>query len=119
MAHELNHLYEDISISCKGIIFMGTPHRGTDFASWGTLLSRLANALTLSSTMRTDLFKDLETGSKTLSTISRQFIQRGSLIQIVSFYERNGTGSLNALVRFYSSSKLGEIGSRRELTLQY
>jgi hypothetical protein len=119
MAHESDNTYGDISKSCKGIIFMGTPHRGTDIASWGTLLSRLANALTLSSTVRTDLFKDLETGSKTLQVISRQFVQRGSLIRIVSFYEREGTGSANVLVSCYPPGKLGGIEDGRELILRY
>jgi hypothetical protein len=98
MAHESDKHYGEILQSCTGIVFMGTPHRGADLASWGALLSRLVNTMTLSSAVRTDLLRDLKTRSKTLQIISRQFVQRGNRINIVSFYERKATRSLSTLV---------------------
>jgi hypothetical protein len=98
MAHESDKHYGDILQSCTRIVFMGTPHRGADLASWGALLSWLVNTLTLSSAVRTDLLRGLKTRSKTLQIISRQFVQRGIRIHIVSFYERKPTRSLSTLV---------------------
>src|SRR2546421_907517 len=91
MAHEADNHYGDILRACSGIIFMGTPHRGSDIASWTAVLSRIINIATLSQVLRDDLLRDLSRGSTALQTISRQFAQRGSM-DIVSFYERCGTG---------------------------
>lgn len=94
---------------------MGTPHRGADLASWGAMLSRLVNTLTLSSIIRTDLLRDLGTKSKCLQLISRQFVQRASIIQIISFYERKGTGTSSNLVSFHSGRSLKHVAADSRL----
>ena len=35
--------YNDIVDSTAGVIFLGTPHRGSTFASWGSLCTDLAH----------------------------------------------------------------------------
>ena len=78
---------------------MGTPHRGSTYAVWAKTVSNIVNTLTLSSSIRGDLLQDLKTKSKTLQTISSQFVQRTTKLQIVSFYERQGLGTSTNLVR--------------------
>lgn len=79
---------------------MGTPHRGSTYAVWAKTVSNIVNTLTLSSPIRGDLLQDLKTKSKALQTISNQFVQRSTKLQIVSFYERRGIGSAANLVRY-------------------
>ena len=76
---------------------MGTPHRGADIAYWGRILGKLAN-LPLMGSIRTELLKELQPKSVTLGEICSQFVERGSKLQMYSFYERVKTTGLNDLV---------------------
>jgi len=96
IAHERSR-YESILKSVKGIIFMGTPHRGADIAYWSGLLGKIANIPLLGS-LKTDVLKDLEPKSRTLGDISSQFVERGRSFQIFSLYERVMMAGINSLV---------------------
>src|SRR5690349_16006378 len=78
---------------------MGTPHRGTDLASWAGLFSNIVNAVSFGQTVRTDLLRDLDRRSATLMEISRQFVQRSVPLQIMSFTEQEIERPLTNLVR--------------------
>lgn len=97
LAHETGVYYAEILSSCRGIIFMGTPHRGADVASWALRVSQIANTVALLS-LRTDLLKNLTYNSTILRDISTQFVHRAMGIQIRTFIEREFTLPLSGLV---------------------
>ncbi|KAH8647072.1 hypothetical protein BGZ60DRAFT_570501 [Tricladium varicosporioides] len=107
IAHEADSHYSSILKCCTGIVFLGTPHRGSEHASLGALFAGLTNALTLSSSVRADLLRDLQPKSETLQVISRQFVQRANYLHIVSFYERRGIGMTSNLIVDRDSATLG------------
>ncbi|KAH7161817.1 hypothetical protein EDB81DRAFT_610202, partial [Dactylonectria macrodidyma] len=91
IAHERSRRYSSITRDTFGIMFLGTPHRGSDTAYWGNLLGKLADVLTLGS-IRTQLLEDLKRKSAMLGATCTQFIERSeSLHRIFSIYERQPT----------------------------
>jgi len=68
---------------------MGTPHRGSNIATWGRLLAGIAKAAFLSP--KTELLNDLKANSKSLNTLSEDFIKITSKYKIKSFYEEDKT----------------------------
>lgn len=89
IAREVEAYYGAILKSTVGIIFMGTPHRGSDIASasWAVLLTNIVNAAFLGQAVRKDLLRELQAKSTTLTDISRQFVQRSTPLRIMSFIE--------------------------------
>jgi hypothetical protein len=63
---------------------MGTPHRGSDLASWGKILAVIAKAAVLHPTKN---IKDLENNSSTLMDVSEDFRSIVGKYYIVNFYE--------------------------------
>ncbi|KAM7184442.1 hypothetical protein V8F20_012226 [Naviculisporaceae sp. PSN 640] len=86
----------------KGVVFVGTPHRGSKSASQAQILSKIINTATLGSGVRSDLLKSLQVSSPELETISRHAIQLLKAISIVSFYERKPLG-LGVIVEPFSA----------------
>src|SRR6266536_1654513 len=91
-AVDYSHLHE----CTKGILFLGTPHRGSSTTQWPLLLSSILNvALTLpklpasyTGSFRRDLLKGLAKESKELQTISENFRNQMLDMKIVSFVEQ-------------------------------
>lgn len=77
---------------------MGTPHRGSSAASWTEFLARALHAAQLGTGTNTDLLSVLKKNSRTLSDITRQFIERGANLQIRTFYETEFLEYMNCLV---------------------
>jgi len=98
IAHEAEDFYGDLLRLTKGIIFMGTPHRGSDLVPWSLLLSNLINVASLGRGIRKDLLKNLEKDGKTLMDISNQFVHRSTPLQIMSLVEQQVERPLNTLV---------------------
>lgn len=101
LANERDKYYGDILSSCCGIIFMGTPHRGSGLATWAAIFQQIANTAMLSQSFRGELLKNLAYNSEILQTISRQFVQRSVKFPIRTFYEQEVTPPLTGLVRTY------------------
>ena len=59
MAHEHGGRYGDLFEAIRGILYMGTPHRGTEEHSWGEILANLASITGTGST-KLDILKDLQ-----------------------------------------------------------
>ncbi|RKL37927.1 hypothetical protein BFJ72_g7387 [Fusarium proliferatum] len=88
-------------------MFLGTPHRGSDVAFWGSLLAKLADVVTLGS-IRTQVLEDLKRKSDMLGAICSQFIERSeSLHRIFSIYERQRTKGASGLVVEEDSAVIG------------
>ena len=80
--------------SVAGVIFLGTPHRGSGTASLGALVGRITNAFLISvsaglqtKVIRTDLLRPLQYDSKALQELTDSVRNRLAGLQIVSFYE--------------------------------
>lgn len=96
--HESSRRDNPITRDTLGIMFLGTPHRGSDVAFWGTLLAKLADVVTLGP-IRTQVLEDLKRKSDMLGAICSQFIERSeSLHLIFSIYERQRTKAASGLV---------------------
>ncbi|KAF7198642.1 Protein SERAC1 [Pseudocercospora fuligena] len=113
LAHERQDLHENIGPMVKGIMFFGTPHRGSEIASWSTIFSNLAS-LTTAGQIRSDLLKNLESSSITLRDISTQFVARAAGLQIVTFYEQE---KLKALIIVQQDSAELTYGNERPIPI--
>jgi hypothetical protein len=97
--------FRDIWLSCKGVVFLGTPHRGSASADLGKILGNIANlALQVGGVFRfsggvhTTLLKDLVQNSRELMRIADDFAHRASALRITSFYETAATPPFKNLV---------------------
>ena len=100
LAHERSGVYGNLLEMAKGVIFMGTPHRGADVASWAKFAAQALRALQMGTATNKSLVSDLRKNSKTLAQISQQFVERGSALRIKTFYEGNKMDYMKCLVFF-------------------
>ena len=90
--HRTSHL-RSIFVSAFGLLFLGTPHLGSDVARWTTWLCDTDEALYPSRSIKGQsyLIEALETGSETLQNIDRDFVQLASKFYIYYFHEGKPT----------------------------
>jgi len=88
---QLDH-YGGILKSIRGAVFMGTPHRGSRTAGTAKLLSKIINAVSFGTAIRSDLLGVLKVSSKSLEDISLQSVPLLKELRIVSFYEQKPLG---------------------------
>jgi hypothetical protein len=81
--------YEDLVKSVSSIIFLSTPHRGTNLAE---TLNRILQVSFVSSPMQ--FIAELSAGSQTIQKLNEQFRHVAPKLQIVSFYETRPTAML-------------------------
>jgi hypothetical protein len=79
-------IYEDIIKAVLSIIFLSTPHRGTNLAE---ILNRILQVSFV--TNPTQFISELGAGSQTLQKLNEQFRHVAPKLQIVSFYETRPT----------------------------
>ncbi|KAI1409381.1 Alpha/Beta hydrolase protein [Hypoxylon sp. FL1857] len=101
-----NDKYTSIANHTKGVMFFGTPHRGSGLASWANILGNVLKAASLGTSTNVQLARDLEPESKLLERISESFISNCGKIQIVSCYETSKMKFLNCVVSEPSPSSL-------------
>ncbi|KAL9102394.1 MAG: hypothetical protein Q9163_002460 [Psora crenata] len=92
------------------IVFLGTPHRGSERADWGKIASNLARLVLQDSNKK--IVKALEVDSEVLDNIHEQFMDIVSkhCIKIHSFHEARGISGMKGLdekVVAEFSSKVG------------
>jgi hypothetical protein len=115
VAHERQSIYQQLSESIKGVVFLGTPHHGSDKAKWTKYLRSLARIITLDS-IRTDLLKNLETNSQELTDLSKQCVERlETLTRIESVYE---TQKENGLIIVDRDSAVLDISNERPIPIE-
>jgi hypothetical protein len=93
-----------IQAAVAGIIFLGTPHRGSNVTRFPELLAKVANAVLsgtsrLTGGVREDLIDLLRRESGQLRDISKDFIGVVRDLRIVSCIETATTPPLNDVVR--------------------
>jgi hypothetical protein len=104
----IEHL-RSIFVSTYGILFLGTPHKGSDAAKWGSRLERICDAILPSKLVDTQpqLIDALTSHSETLQNIDRQFSQLTSRFHMFFFHEGKPTnlkGTLQYIVDEVSAS---------------
>jgi hypothetical protein len=88
LAYERAKLYQTTLHSIKGVIFLGTPHAGSDIASTISLLAKMAKVASLGNT-NSQLVEALKSQGNDLLEISESFIERGGCLgKIYSFFEQ-------------------------------
>ena len=78
-----------IYISTYGILFLGTPHAGSDIAKWGVLLQSICSAVLPKKFFDTSpqLVEALRTQNETLQNINRIFNESISRFHVYFFHE--------------------------------
>ncbi|TVY67461.1 Protein SERAC1, partial [Lachnellula suecica] len=104
-AHK-EHRYAAIYNSTCGIIFFGTPHRGSNLAIYGSAVARVPTIL--ANKPGAKLLKTLKKDSKALGTLSERFRAQHEVraYEIVSFYETRAMKKLQTLVVEIASALL-------------
>lgn len=87
--HAHTERQRSIFVSTYGVLFLGTPHNGSDIAKWGSLLERISHAVLPKKFMdsQPQLVKALKTDNETLLNINRLFIEIIGRFHIYFFHE--------------------------------
>ncbi|KAL8653022.1 MAG: hypothetical protein Q9226_004017 [Calogaya cf. arnoldii] len=106
--NKTEHL-RSIFVSTYGILFLGTPHHGSDVAQWGNRLEWICSVMLPKKVMdsQPQLIDALKTNNETLQNIDRQFIQILNRFHIYFFHEGKPTnlkGTLKFIVDETSAS---------------
>ncbi|KAK1487859.1 ankyrin repeat protein [Colletotrichum cuscutae] len=98
MAHEQDRHYSCILDRIHGVVFFGTPHRGSSLATWDEIGTRIVKATTLGYATNRKLSSNLKVDSMFLKSISESFAARGEEFEVRSFYETERMKGLNCKV---------------------
>lgn len=97
--------FRDVWVASKGVVFLGTPHRGSASADLPTLFGNIANvAWSVSGAshfrggVNTALLRSLAQNSAELNTIGETFTLRAAALKIYTFYELNITQPVGTVV---------------------
>ncbi|KAL8949253.1 MAG: hypothetical protein Q9222_004627 [Ikaeria aurantiellina] len=93
--------YQQIKDHTLGIVFFGTPHRGSDFANYGQILAKVVNGV-----MRhpdSTLVKALQTNSNELLRLASEFRFLVPKYQILTLYETKPTKGSSCIVEKHSA----------------
>lgn len=81
-----------IFVSTYGILFLGTPHKGSDVAQWGSRLEGIVSAVAGKLVdSQPQLVNALKNNNETLQNIDRQFVQIMGRFHIYFFHEGKPT----------------------------
>lgn len=75
--------YRDIIQNIRGIIFLGTPHRGTKYSDYARAAALRLNRLNANP----DIFLPLKVNSSVLLDQHANFVDQYGTLDIVNFYE--------------------------------
>jgi hypothetical protein len=91
-SEKTEHL-RSVYVSTFGILFLGTPHNGSDIAKWGLLLHNICNAVLPKKFMESSpqLIKALRTNNETLQHINSLFVDIMGRFHIYFFHETRTT----------------------------
>ncbi|KAI0542415.1 hypothetical protein GGR58DRAFT_496969 [Xylaria digitata] len=87
LAQERYTTYGDLLSRIYGVVFLGTPHRGSDLAWWATFAANMLKAIQLGRGTNTTYVSGLKRNSEEFAHISQQWVERSANLQIRTFYE--------------------------------
>lgn len=101
----MNQEYRQLISSIKSVLFLATPHRGTDLA---VTLNRVLSSSVFGHTSKAYV-TELTRNSPTIDELNESFRHYASKLEIFSFYETLGTqiGPMNVMILEKQSSVLG------------
>ncbi|KAL6863992.1 Alpha/Beta hydrolase protein [Trichoderma novae-zelandiae] len=105
--HEQDGFYGPMLERIRGVVFMATPHRGSDLGYWDRIGPRFVRAACLGLNTNTKLIKDLKANSEMLKRLSESFVYRGATFKIRSFYETERMPGHRRCVVTRESARLG------------
>jgi hypothetical protein len=82
--------YSSICEFTIGIVFFGTPHRGSDKASYGKILENVASTVMHKPTSK--LLSALQSNSDALARLTSDFRHQLPNYQVITFYETKPLG---------------------------
>lgn len=87
--HSHTERTRSIYVSTYGVLFLGTPHNGSDLAKWGTLLERISSVVLPKKFFDSSpqLVEALKTNNETLQNINRLFIEIIGRFHVYFFHE--------------------------------
>ncbi|KAJ5577199.1 hypothetical protein N7535_004125 [Penicillium sp. DV-2018c] len=93
LSNEKTEHLRSVYVSTFGILFLGTPHNGSDLAKWGLLLRNICNAVLPKKFMETSpqLLKALQTNNEILQHINSLFVDIMGRFHIYFFHETRST----------------------------
>jgi len=85
--------YRSIFVSTYGIIFLGTPHNGSDLAGWGRVLQYMSDVVIPRRFFETEsiLLKTLKKDNETLASINNHFLDIYQRFRIHMVHENHTT----------------------------
>lgn len=92
----LESRYQAIKDATRGLIFLGTPHRGSDKAPYGKVLANVAQSISRGPSPR--LLTALKTNSDLLLRLTTDFRFQLPDYEVCSFYEQRPKRWLSSLV---------------------
>ncbi|KAI1439499.1 hypothetical protein F5Y02DRAFT_423942 [Annulohypoxylon stygium] len=101
--------YRSIYVSTYGLIFLGTPHTGSDIAGWGTMLQGMSDAVVPKTFFQSEsvLLKTLKRDNETLQNINNHFLDIYQRFKILMAHENHKTdlkGTRMLIVDAHSAS---------------
>lgn len=113
IAHEDNNLYGEVLKSIVGVVFLATPHRGSQSASLGNVIGTIINTFRTTVTaglgprsVRTDLLQTLIYDNDALEDLSMSARSRLGDIAVVSCYENEPMAQSPSLVSRHTAGSL-------------
>ncbi|KAI0886796.1 uncharacterized protein GGS22DRAFT_158690 [Annulohypoxylon maeteangense] len=85
--------YRSIYVSTYGLIFLGTPHTGSEIAGWGTMLQGMSDAVVPRTFFQSEsvLLKTLKRDNETLQNINNHFLDIYQRFKILMAHENHKT----------------------------
>ncbi|KAI0517817.1 hypothetical protein F5B22DRAFT_645521 [Xylaria bambusicola] len=85
--------YRSIYVSTYGLVFLGTPHTGSDIATWGSVLQAMSDAVVPRSFFQSEsvLLKTLKRDNETLQNINSHFLDVYQRFKILMAHENHKT----------------------------
>lgn len=91
--HSHTEHLRSIFVSTYGILFLGTPHNGSDLAKWGSMLQSICSVVLPKKFLDSSpqLVDALKTNNETLQNINRFFMEISNRFHIYFFHEGKPT----------------------------